>query len=67
MLQSGRGQAPNLCPVKEQGHMKKKIEGENQATQIMRSSQISVFFIDDFQKISRKDIGSVELLKAEAA
>ena len=49
--------------LKEQGHMKKKIPGENQATQIIRSSRISVFFIDDFQKISKKDIGSVELLK----
>ncbi|MCM3790340.1 DUF2075 domain-containing protein [Domibacillus indicus] len=52
--------------LKEHGHMKKKIEGENQATQIIRSSKISVFFIDDFQQISRKDIGSLELLKKEA-
>ncbi|MGR6001451.1 DNA/RNA helicase domain-containing protein [Bacillus cereus] len=40
--------------LKEHGHMKKKIAGENQATQIMRSSKISVFFIDDSQKISKK-------------
>lgn len=52
--------------LKEHGHMKKKIEGENQATQIIRSSRISVFFIDDFQKISKKDIGSVRLLQREA-
>lgn len=52
--------------LKEHGHMKKKILGENQATQIIRSSRISVFFIDDFQKISKKDIGSVDLLKEEA-
>ncbi|PFD96430.1 ATP/GTP-binding protein [Bacillus cereus] len=52
--------------LKEHGHMKKKIEGENQATQIIRSSKISVFFIDDSQKISKKDIGSVALLKEEA-
>ncbi|WP_339060337.1 DUF2075 domain-containing protein [Tepidibacillus marianensis] len=52
--------------LKEHGHMKKKIKGENQATQIIRSSKISVFFIDDFQKISKKDIGSVELLNLEA-
>ena len=52
--------------LKEHGHMKKKIPGENQATQIIRSSRISVFFIDDFQKISKKDIGSVDLLKEEA-
>ncbi|MCP8970927.1 DUF2075 domain-containing protein [Ectobacillus ponti] len=53
--------------LKEHGHMKKKIEGENQATQIMRSSRISVFFIDDQQQVSKKDIGSVALLEAEAA
>ncbi|MDA1679850.1 DUF2075 domain-containing protein [Bacillus cereus group sp. TH152-1LC] len=53
--------------LKEHGHMKKKIVGENQATQIMRSSKISVFFIDDSQKISKKDIGSVALLTEEAA
>lgn len=53
--------------LKEHGHMKKKIEGENQATQIIRSSKISVFFIDDSQKISKKDIGSMALLKEEAA
>ncbi|WP_077212427.1 DUF2075 domain-containing protein [Bacillus dakarensis] len=52
--------------LKEHGHMKKKIPGENQATQIIRSSRVSVFFIDDFQKISKKDIGSIELLQQEA-
>lgn len=46
--------------------MKKKIEGENQATQIIRSSRLSVFFIDDEQVISNKDIGRFELLKEEA-
>lgn len=53
--------------LKEHGHMKKKIEGENQVTQIIRSSKISVFFIDDSQKISKKDIGSVKVLQTEAA
>lgn len=53
--------------LKEQGHMKKKIEGENQVTQIIRSSRISVFFVDDFQKISKKDIGSVKEVEKEAA
>jgi hypothetical protein len=41
--------------------MKKKIARENQATQIIRS------FIDDFQKVSKKDIGSVDVLKTEAS
>ncbi|MBM7651261.1 DUF2075 domain-containing protein [Neobacillus cucumis] len=53
--------------LKEHGHMKKKIEGENQITQIIRSSRISVFFIDDFQKISKKDIGSVKEVEKEAS
>jgi uncharacterized protein len=53
--------------LKEQGHMKKKIEGENQVTQIIRSSRISVFFVDDLQKISKKDIGSVKEIEKEAA
>jgi uncharacterized protein len=53
--------------LKEQGHMKKKIEGENQATQIIRSSKVSVFFVDDMQIISKKDIGSIKLIQEEAA
>jgi DUF2075 family protein/archaellum biogenesis ATPase FlaH len=53
--------------LKEHGHMKKKIEGENQITQIIRSSRISVFFIDDLQKISKKDIGSVMEVEKEAS
>ncbi|MFD1030187.1 DNA/RNA helicase domain-containing protein [Metaplanococcus flavidus] len=52
--------------LKNQGHMKRKIEGENQATQIIRSSKLSVFFIDDEQVISNKDIGRFALLKEEA-
>ncbi|MFC3040433.1 DNA/RNA helicase domain-containing protein [Virgibacillus xinjiangensis] len=52
--------------LKEQGHMKKKIPGENQATQIIRSSKVSVFFVDDQQVISKKDIGTVKLIEEEA-
>lgn len=52
--------------LKNQGHMKRKIEGENQATQIIRSSRLSVFFIDDEQVISNKDIGRFALLQEEA-
>ncbi|WHY89898.1 DUF2075 domain-containing protein [Neobacillus cucumis] len=52
--------------LKEQGHMKKKIPGENQATQIIRSSKVSVFFVDDQQVISKKDIGTVKLIEDEA-
>ncbi|RFB12696.1 DUF2075 domain-containing protein [Bacillus sp. HNG] len=53
--------------LKQQGHMQKKIEGENQATQIIRSSKVSVFFVDDQQIISKKDIGSAKLIEEEAA
>jgi uncharacterized protein len=53
--------------LKEQGHMKKKIEGENQVTQIIRSSRVSVFFVDDLQRISKKDIGSVKEVEKEAS
>lgn len=52
--------------LKNQGHMQKKIEGENQATQIIRAAKLSVFFIDDEQIISKKDIGSYKLIKDEA-
>jgi DUF2075 family protein/Cdc6-like AAA superfamily ATPase len=52
--------------LKEHGHMQKKIEGENQVTQIIRSSQVSVFFVDDLQKISKKDIGTVDVIEKEA-
>ncbi|MFD1928860.1 DNA/RNA helicase domain-containing protein [Sporosarcina siberiensis] len=52
--------------LKNQGHMKRKIEGENQATQIIRASKLSVFFVDDNQVISNKDIGNFDLIKEEA-
>jgi DUF2075 family protein/broad-specificity NMP kinase len=52
--------------LKEHGHMQKKIEGENQVTQIIRSSRVSVFFVDDLQKISKKDIGTVDVIEKEA-
>ncbi len=52
--------------LKEQGHMQKKIPGENQATQIIRSSKLSVFFVDDTQVVSKKDIGSYDMLRQEA-
>jgi len=52
--------------LKNQGHMKRKIEGENQATQIIRASKLSVFFVDDNQVISNKDIGNFNLIKEEA-
>lgn len=52
--------------LKNHGHLQRKIAGENQATQIIRSAKMSVFFIDDEQMISKKDIGSYTLIKEEA-
>lgn len=52
--------------LKNHGHMQRKIAGENQATQIIRSAKMSVFFIDDEQMISKKDVGSYTLIKEEA-
>ncbi|MGE7979635.1 DNA/RNA helicase domain-containing protein [Psychrobacillus sp. NPDC093200] len=37
--------------------------GENQVKELMHSSKISVFFIDEAQKVTMKDIGSLELIK----
>lgn len=37
--------------------------GENQVKELMNSSKFSVFFIDEAQKVTLKDIGSVELIK----
>jgi len=52
--------------LKNHGHMQKKIEGVNQATQIINAAKLSVFFIDNEQIISKKDIGFYELIKEEA-
>lgn len=37
--------------------------GENQVKEIMNSAKFSVFFIDEAQRVTLKDIGSVELIK----
>lgn len=37
--------------------------GENQVKELMNSSKFSVFFIDEAQKVTMKDIGSMELIK----
>jgi len=37
--------------------------GENQVKELMNSAKFSVFFIDEAQRVTLKDIGSVELIK----
>lgn len=40
--------------------------GENQIMEIIKSSRFSIFFIDENQRVTLKDIGSVEAIKVEA-
>jgi hypothetical protein len=40
--------------------------GENQIREIMKASKMSVFFIDDDQRVTLKDIGSVNEIKRQA-
>lgn len=40
--------------------------GENQIKEIMKASKLSVFFIDDDQRVTLKDIGSVDEIKKQA-
>lgn len=40
--------------------------GENQIKEIMEASKLSVFFIDDDQRVTLKDIGSVDEIKKQA-
>ncbi|MDQ3048133.1 MAG: DUF2075 domain-containing protein [Bacteroidota bacterium] len=41
-------------------------KGENQVMEIIRSARCSVFFIDENQKVSMKDIGTKEEIKKQA-
>lgn len=43
-----------------------KNKGENQMMEIIRASKFSVFFIDEYQKISMHDIGNKEQIKQYA-
>ena len=38
--------------------------GENQIKEIINTARFSVFFVDDYQRIHMKDIGSVQSIKA---
>jgi len=41
-------------------------QGENQVMEIIRASKCSVFFVDDYQMISLKDIGESEEIRKQA-
>ena len=54
------------CILVDEGHRLTTHYGHNQIDDIIRSSQVNVFFIDEDQKVTVKDIGSVEAIKASA-
>jgi len=41
-------------------------KGENQIKEIINASQFSIFFIDESQKVTSKDIGSIDLIRKYA-
>lgn len=41
--------------------------GENQIKEIINSSKLSIFFIDEYQKIHIRDVGSEELIRSYAS
>lgn len=55
------------CILVDEGHRLTTRYGHNQIDDIIRSSQVNVFFIDEDQKVTTKDIGSIEAIKAFAA
>ena len=40
--------------------------GENQVKEIIKASNFSIFFIDENQKVTLKDIGTVDVIKEYA-
>ena len=40
--------------------------GENQVKEIIHASNMSIFFIDENQRVTLKDVGSVEMIKEDA-
>lgn len=55
------------CLIVDEAHRLRKksrmFYGENQIKEIINASRVSVFFIDNNQKITTKDIGSVDEIK----
>jgi len=58
------------CLIVDEAHRLRKKEmlskGENQIKEIIRTAEFSVFFIDEAQKVTAKDIGSIEMIKKYA-
>ena len=55
------------CLLVDESHRLCKHYGHNQIEDIIRSSQINVFFIDEDQRVTAKDIGTVDMIKHYAA
>ena len=51
------------CLLVDEGHRLTTHYGHNQVDDIIRSSQINVFFIDEDQRVTAKDIGTIDLIK----
>ncbi len=51
------------CLIVDESHRLCKHYGHNQIEDIIRSSQINVFFIDEDQKVTTKDLGRVATIK----
>jgi len=59
----------NVLIVDEAHRLREKemlSKGENQIKEIIKAAQFSVFFIDESQKVTAKDIGSIELIRKYA-
>ena len=54
------------CLLVDESHRLCKHYAHNQVEDIIRSSQINVFFIDEDQRVTTKDIGTVDLIKQYA-
>lgn len=51
------------CLLVDESHRLCKHYGHNQIEDIIRSSQINVFFIDEDQRVTTKDLGTVDEIK----
>ena len=54
------------CILVDESHRLCKRYGHNQIEDIIRSSQINVFFIDEDQRVTVKDLGTVGMIKQYA-
>ena len=52
------------CILVDESHRLCSHYGHNQVDEIIKCSQVNVFFIDEDQKVTTKDIGTVDLIKA---